>query len=104
MKADELKSAVLVLTTDNPLQYKIDRVFGVVSGAGSGSGASAVNKAAAAYVDALAMLRQVAYNSGANAVIGLRQSAFGASGGGMLGDAVGVLLSGTAVILSAAPE
>ncbi|UUW88413.1 heavy metal-binding domain-containing protein [Pimelobacter simplex] len=97
---EELKRAVLVLTTDNALGYQVESVFGVVRGIAAVAGKPAGNKTADAYDEALEALREYAYEAGCNAVIGVRQSACGASAGGILGDAVSLVLSGTAVTIS----
>lgn len=97
--ADELKTAVLVITSDDPLGYSIKRVHGLVRGIAASSGKPAGNKTADAFNEALEALREYALEAGCNAVIGVRQSMTGSSAGGILGDAVSVILSGTAVVL-----
>lgn len=101
MLASELRDAVLVVTSDDACGLEITEVIGIARGIGSQRGGSAAAKTHDAYAEALDDLRAVAYDLGANAVIGLRQSSHGAGIGGLLGDAVTVILSGTAVTLEA---
>jgi len=96
---EELEKAVLVITSDDALGYTIEKVFGIVNGIGSTAGRTSKNKGTDSYNSALAWLRYNAHEKGGNAVIGLRQSTYAASHGGAFGDAVGVVLSGTAVVL-----
>lgn len=91
----------LVLTTiDYVPGYRITAVLGLVSQLAGSSGLTAGVKGREAKSGALRALSQSANNLNANAVIGISFSAFGA-GGGLTnvfgGDAVGVLVSGTAV-------
>ncbi len=91
----------LVLTTiDYVPGYRITEVLGLVSQLVGSSGLTAGVKGREAKNGALRALSRSAYNLDANAVIGISFSAFGA-GGGLTnvfgGDAVGVLVSGTAV-------
>lgn len=101
---EELEQAVLVITADDACGYEIQKTFGIVYGVGAESGRVALNKAAMAFDKALDVLRDMAYRRGANAVIAVRQSGFGASGGGVMGDAGVIVLSGTAVILGPRPS
>ena len=69
----------------------------------SASGFTAASKGAAALEKALPGLRRRAEEIGANAVVGVTASAFGAGGGitsALGGDAVGILLIGTAVVVA----
>lgn len=100
---EELEKAVLVITADDACGYEIQKVFGIVYGVGAESGRIALNKAAMAFDKALMVLRESAYNAGANGVVAVRQSSTGTSVGGTFGDAVAVTLSGTAVILGPRP-
>lgn len=89
------------ITTTNDLPgHRITRVHGVVSDVSSSSVWTASAKGATALDAATAGLRHQAEVLGANAIVGLTASAFGAGGAitNMIGgDAVGVLLMGTAV-------
>jgi hypothetical protein len=80
--------------------YTTIRSLGVVTELSSASGFTASSKGATALERAMAALRHSAEAMGADAIVDLSASAFGAGGGitGALGgDAVGVLLTGTAV-------
>ena len=80
--------------------HRITEVQGVVSMLGSASGWTASSKGNNALNEALIGLRQAAAQLGGNAIVGLTSSTFGARGGVTSvvgGDAVGVLLVGTAV-------
>jgi uncharacterized protein YbjQ (UPF0145 family) len=84
--------------------YRIATVVGVVTELSATSGFTATSKGNVALDQAMANLRRTASERGANAVVGLSASTFGARGGvtGALGgDAVGVLLVGTAVLCRA---
>ncbi len=97
---EEIKDAVLVITSDTALGYEIVSVHGIVRGIAAAGANSAGRKTAGAYDEALESLRLYAHEAGCNAVIGVRQSTCAASIGGDLGDAVSVVLSGTAVVLN----
>ncbi len=89
-----------VVTLSELPGHRITKVHGVVSGIGALSGWTATEKGRGAVDRAFPDLLAAAQQLGANAVIGLHGSPFGARGGitNMLGgDAVGVLLIGTAV-------
>lgn len=89
-----------VVTLSELPGHRITKVHGVVSGVGALSGWTAAEKGRGAVDRAFPDLLASAQQLGANAVIGLQGSPFGAGGGitNMLGgDAVGVLLIGTAV-------
>lgn len=85
--------------------HRIDAVHGLVSGVGSLSGWTAASKGRGALERAFPELLAAAERLGANAVVGVQATTF-AAGGGITnvvgGDAVGVLLVGTAV--TARPE
>ncbi|MFN8173308.1 MAG: hypothetical protein U0R65_15785 [Candidatus Nanopelagicales bacterium] len=94
-----------VVTTDTLPGHRIVEVMGVVSELTSASGWTASTKGNIALTSALSGLLEAAMDMGANAIVGLHVATFGAHGGitsGFGGDAVGVLLMGTAV--RAAPE
>jgi uncharacterized protein YbjQ (UPF0145 family) len=83
--------------------HRIERTHGVVTGIGSLSGWTAASKGRGATQKAFPDLVAAARRLGANAIVGLQGSPFGAGGGitNMLGgDAVGVLLMGTAVTIT----
>lgn len=93
-------SAEMVVTLPSMPGCDVIRVHGVVTALGSNSGWTASAKGANALHKAMEDLRLQAGQMGANAILGLTTSAFGANGGItdiVGGDAVGVLLSGTAV-------
>jgi hypothetical protein len=80
--------------------HRTAHTHGVVSQLSATSGWTATNKGSGALQKALLELRRTAGRMGANAVVGLTSSGFGAGGGITSvfgGDAVGVLLIGTAV-------
>lgn len=80
--------------------HRIVRVHGPVSVLTGSSGLTATSKGNAALSAALGSLAQEAALMRANAIVGLTGSAFGAAGGitsAFGGDAVGVMLLGTAV-------
>jgi uncharacterized protein YbjQ (UPF0145 family) len=82
--------------------HRVVRVHGVVTEISSSSTWTAKAKGQAALEEATATLRAQAERLGANAVIGFGASMFGAGGGVTSivgGDAVGVLLVGTAVTI-----
>lgn len=98
-----------VVTLSELPGHRIERVHGVVSGIASLSGWTAASKGRGALDMAFPELLNSAARQGANAVVGLQATTFAAAGGitNMLGgDAVGVLLIGTAVtvIPEAEPE
>lgn len=91
-----------ITTFDHLPGHSVTRVLGPVSVLSGASGLTATTKGNTALDRATSQLREAAASLGANAVIGLNASAFGAAGGitGVLGgDAVGVLLIGTAVVV-----
>jgi uncharacterized protein YbjQ (UPF0145 family) len=80
--------------------HRIVEVKGIVSILTSASGFTASMKGNEALTDALRQMAITALNLKANAIVGLTGSAFGAAGGITSvfgGDAVGILLLGTAV-------
>lgn len=80
--------------------YTVVESLGIVVALSSNSGWTAASKGNNALDNALASLRENAARLGANAVLGVSTAAFGAHGGitsGLGGDAVGILLMGTAV-------
>jgi uncharacterized protein YbjQ (UPF0145 family) len=82
--------------------YRIVRVLGVVSELSATSGLTATVKGTNALDNSMAMLRRSAAELRANAIVGLTSSSFGAAGGitsVLGGDAVGVLLIGTAAVV-----
>ncbi|NRQ51562.1 hypothetical protein [Aeromicrobium stalagmiti] len=80
--------------------YRIVRTVGIVTDAGTGSGATAKTKAARAYREAMDTLAVSGVSVGGNAIVGLTISSFGSSiGGTAMGDAVGILLMGAAVVI-----
>lgn len=89
-----------VTTQDALPGFEIVRSFGVVTNLSANSGWTATSKGNNALDMALAGLRRTAGELGANAVVRLSGGPFGAHGGltsGFGGDAVGILLMGTAV-------
>lgn len=91
-----------VTTLDALPGYRTVRALGVVTELSATSGLTATAKGTTALETGLFRLRQSAGEMEANAIVGLTSSSFGAAGGitGVLGgDAVGVLLIGTAVIV-----
>lgn len=82
--------------------FHIRAVLGVASELTSASGWTAATKGNTALAAAMVGLNRTARDMGANAVLGISATTFGAHGGitsGLGGDAVGVLLLGTAVIV-----
>jgi uncharacterized protein YbjQ (UPF0145 family) len=82
--------------------YRIVRVVGVVTELAATSGLTAAAKGTSALERGMAALRSSAAAMHANAIIGLTGSSFGAAGGitsAFGGDAVGVLLIGTAAVV-----
>lgn len=80
--------------------YDITEVLGVVTNLSANSGWTAKSKGNNALDQALSGLRSSAEAMGASAIVGLTGGPFGAHGGitsGLGGDAVGILLMGTAV-------
>lgn len=93
-----------VVTTPQLAGFHIVRVIGAVTELSATSGFTAAMKGNDALDDAMSKLRRTAAEAGANAIVGLTASVFGAKGGvtsAFGGDAVGVLLMGTAVYVEA---
>jgi uncharacterized protein YbjQ (UPF0145 family) len=91
-----------VVTLQSLPGHRIVKVLGPVSMLSGSSGLTATVKGQAAVGTAMQQLVVAAAGMGANAVVGLTASTFGAGGGitsAFGGDAVGVLLLGTAVIV-----
>jgi uncharacterized protein YbjQ (UPF0145 family) len=91
-----------VTTTEQLPGHQITQVIGVVTQLESASGWTAASKGNSALDRAMSGLSETAASMGANAIVGLHASTFGAHGGitsGLGGDAVGVLLVGTAVVV-----
>jgi uncharacterized protein YbjQ (UPF0145 family) len=79
--------------------YEIVEHHGVVGTVASTAGKKAGSKGFESLQSAQLALREGAWNQGANAIVGVHAAPFGASMGGVMGDAVGVLLLGTAVTI-----
>jgi uncharacterized protein YbjQ (UPF0145 family) len=77
--------------------YVIVKTHGIVADVGTGAGKVARAKGVEAFQAALNGVRWSAASKGANAIVGLQVSMFGASIGGAMGDAAGATLMGTAV-------
>ena len=100
MQADEEDDDLILVTIEQIPGYEITEIVGLVSQLVGSSGLTAGVKGREAKSGALRALRESARKMDADAVIGINFSAFGAAGGltNMFGgDAVGVLVSGTAV-------
>ncbi len=90
----------MVTTLQSLPGHRTVSVLGVVSELSATSGWTASSKGGTALENAMWRLRRTAASMGADAILGVVASSFGAGGGitNMLGgDAVGVLLLGTAV-------
>lgn len=87
--------------------HRAVRVLGIISNLSASSGFTATTKGNTALGDALVRLREDAARMGANAIVGLSGGPFGAAGGitsAFGGDAVGILLMGTAVVVEPLPD
>ena len=87
--------------------HRVVRSHGVVTELAATSGFTATAKGNDALDTAMENLRRSAARLNANAIVGLHSSVFGAAGGitsAFGGDAVGVLLTGTAVTVEAEAE
>ena len=96
----------LVTTLDWIPGYRVVRTLGIVSAIGANSGFTAKDKGDIADDRAQGNLRRAAAAVGANAVLRVIPSAFGAAGGitsAFGGDAVGVLYVGTAAVVEPDP-
>ena len=79
--------------------FRVTQVLGVVTSLSTDFGWTAQSKGNNALSGALVQLRENAAAEGASAIVGLQAAAFGAHGGitgGLGGDAVGIMLIGTA--------
>lgn len=93
----------MITTLQSVPGYTINRMLGVVTVLAAASGFTAEMKGNDALVKARAQLMGQARDRGGNAVVGLTGSTFAARGGvtsAFGGDAVGIMLMGTAVIVS----
>ena len=84
--------------------HRVVRSHGVVTELAATAGFTATSKGNFALDTAMENLRRSAFKLTANAIVGLHVAAFGAAGGitsAFGGDAVGVLLAGTAVTVEA---
>jgi len=91
-----------VTTLDWVPDYRVVKTLGLVSAIGANSGWTAKTKGDIADDRAQDVLMQAAARLGADAVLGVRASAFGAGGGitgAFGGDAVGILYVGTAAVV-----
>lgn len=96
-----------IVTIDHLPGYQVVKVMGLVTELTSASGWTAKSKGNTALEGALRGLVASAVDLGGNAIVGFAASTFGAHGGltaGFGGDAVGVLLTGTAVTVSRTPN
>ncbi len=84
--------------------YVTVAAHGIVADVGSGSGKTARAKGVDAFREALEGVRRSASAKGGNAIVGLQIANFGTSMGGMLGDAAGATLMGTAVTVEQRPH
>lgn len=104
IEAQTMVAGDRMVTTAELPGFRITQVVGAVSELSATSGLTATMKGNDALDDAMTKLRRTAFEAGANAVVGLTASVFGAKGGvtsAFGGDAVGVLLMGTAVVVEA---
>lgn len=95
----------MVCTTASLHGHTISAVLGIVTELSATSGFTATSKGNIALADALLRLRVSAAALGANAVVGVSGGPFAARGGvtnALGGDAVGILLMGTAVLVEPA--
>lgn len=94
-----------ITTLPNVPGYQIVRSCGIVTALESNSGWTASTKGNVALERALPLIREQTARLGGNAIVGLTITAFGAAGGltsVVGGDAVGVALMGTAVLVDIA--
>lgn len=102
-----LVEEALVTTLPSVPGYRITETLGVVTNLSANSGWTATSKGNTALYTAIWQLRTDAALMGANAIVGMVGSSFGAHGGItniVGGDAVGILLLGTAVVVEAIPN
>lgn len=100
--ATPVVAANMISTLPDVPGYRVTSMRGIVTELASASGFTAGSKGAVALAGAMAALGRSAAALGANAVVGFQASSFGAAGGitsAFSGDAVGVLLVGTAVVV-----
>lgn len=100
----EFSARIKISSTETIPGFRVVKYIGPVSELSSASGWSASSKGNSALSRALDGLSSSASSLGGNAIVGLQASAFGAGGGitNMLGgDAVGILLIGTCVVVEA---
>jgi len=79
--------------------YRIVECFGIVAAVDTSAGKGAGEKGRGSLNAAFGDLCEAAAKRGANAIIAVQFANFGASLGGMMGDAVGTSVIGTAVRL-----
>jgi uncharacterized protein YbjQ (UPF0145 family) len=92
----------MVTTLDFIPGYAIERSCGLVTELTSAAGFTAASKGKDALGSAMPSLLAQARKVGGNAIVGLQATTFAAAGGithALGGDAVGVLLMGTAVLV-----
>ena len=97
----------MMSTLKNLPGYRVVATHGVVTELAAASGFTATTKGSTAPDSALVKLGRSAAAAGGNAILGLRHSTFGAGGGitnSLGGDAVGVMLMGTAVTVESTQE
>ena len=91
-----------IVTLDHPPGGRVMEILGLITELASASGWTAESKGNQALGGALAGLVDSAFDIGGNAILGVKVATFGAHGGltsGFGGDAVGVCISGTVVIV-----
>ena len=91
-----------IVTLDHLPGYRVKEVLGLVTELASASGWTAESKGNQALGGALTGLVDSAFTLGGNAILGVKVATFGAHGGltsGFGGDAVGVCITGTVVIV-----
>jgi uncharacterized protein YbjQ (UPF0145 family) len=96
-----------IVTLDHVPGHRVRDVLGLVTELTSASGWTAKIKGNTALEGALGNLVDSAVELGANAIIGVQAATFGAGGGitnVVGGDAVGVLITGTAVFVEKEPS
>ncbi len=79
--------------------YVVTEIHGVVTAVSTQNVKGSKGKAVDSLETAMYEIRAAAWDKGGNAVLGLKTSTFAASIGGAMGDAVGVVVVGTAVVL-----
>lgn len=84
--------------------YSIAEFKGIVTSVGTFAGKNIQTRGERAMDSAMLEIRRAAHHRGANAILGLQIASFAESdgiGSGLLGDRVGVCLTGTAVVVEA---